>query len=64
MNTIDEAVIKVIKYYAHSQIGTVAVLSEEIGGLVLVGTWIPVSKLGPPIEFQPPSVPKMKGKKK
>jgi len=50
-NFIDEGVVKAIKHYAQSPIGTVAVLSQEVGGLVLVGKWISASKLEPPFEF-------------
>ena len=70
------ALINGIKHYAQSPIGIVAVLSEEVGGLVLVGKWISANKLGPPFEFvskdewknlqapDTPSISKMEDKKK
>jgi len=45
-------IIGVIKHYAHSPSGIVAVLTENIGGLVLVAKWVPAKKIGPPIKFE------------
>jgi hypothetical protein len=51
-NFTDEGVVKAIKHYAQSPSGIVAVLSENIGGLVLVAKWVPADKIGPPIQFE------------
>jgi hypothetical protein len=48
---LDEAVVEATKHYAHSPIGLVAVLSDEVGGLVYVAKWIKASKLGPPFQL-------------
>lgn len=39
-------IIGVIKHYAHSPSGIVAVLSENVCGLVLVAKWVPARKAG------------------
>lgn len=51
-DTEARALINGIKHYAQSPSGIVAVLSENIGGLVLVAKWVPADKIGPPIQFE------------
>jgi hypothetical protein len=48
---LDDAVVEATKHYAHSPIGLVAVLSDEVGGFVYVAKWIKASKLGQPFQL-------------
>lgn len=45
--TIDDKVVKAIRGYAESPIGLVAVLSEEISGLVYVAKFVRADTLTP-----------------